>query len=375
MAKREGILVKEFGFGLPPRIWGKKIGETIYSVNLLPIGGFVQLYGENGDEEVEAEFGHQYLKGRALFEKSIPRRVGVLLAGVMMNFLLAVIVFSSIYFVTGIPTKSNQVKIISVAKDSPAAIAGLKAGDTVVSLDDKKLTDVDEFIELTRRKAGEVTYLEIKRAGQENPCLSKEVLGGKVEVEEQVEAGCRGENLLVVLVPRTQPPKGEGPLGVGISGIEMRHYPDWQMPFYGVREGFRESFAWSKMILRSLRGVAQELIFHRRVSEEVTGPIGIYVATGEVAKSGILALVEFLGILSVNLAVVNVLPFPPFDGGRLFFLGVEAVLGRRVAPKIEAWIINLGMVLALFLILIISINDLYRILSANHLVERLKTIF
>lgn len=368
-------MVKEFGFGLPPRIWGKKIGETIYSINLLPIGGFVQLYGEDGDEEIEAEFGRQNLKGRALYEKSIPRRTAVLLAGVVMNFLLAIVVFSITYFIIGIPTKTGEVKITYVAKDSPAETAGLRINDVVVRLGEKKLVGTEDFVNLTKEQAGQVVALEIKRSGPENPCLNQEVLGGRVELEEEIEIGCQGENLLVNLVPRSQPPAGQGPLGVAISGIEMKHYPVWQMPFYGVWEGLKESFVWSRMVLTSLKDMVRELILNHRISKDIAGPIGIYIATGEVAKAGWLTILEFLGILSVNLAIVNILPFPPFDGGRLLFLAVESIFGRRVAPKIEAWILNLGMILALLLILIISVNDISRITSVGNLLNKLRTIF
>jgi len=372
VAKRGGILVEEFGIGLPPRIWGKKIGETIYSINALPIGGFVKLYGEDVDEKTADRGQKTEYKGRAFWQKSISRRLGVILAGVAMNFLLAIVVFSVTYFVSGIPVKTGKVMVVGVSEDSPAALANLKVDDQVLAVDNQKISGVDEFIQIAKEKAGQVIQLEVKR-DKDNPCQGKSVLGGGIGPGG--ETGCVGNNLLVAVIPREKPPEGEGPLGVAISEVEMKHYPFWQMPFYGVREGLKESLSWGRMILNSLGEMLAGLIFKGVVPKDVSGPIGIYQATGMVAKSGLMAILEFLGILSVNLAVVNVLPFPALDGGRLLFLAVEAFFGRKIAPKIEAWANNIGMVILLGLLLLVTINDIVRILTNNGILEKIKIAF
>jgi len=378
IAKKGGILVEEFGIGLPPRIWGKKIGETIYSVNALPIGGFVRMYGEESQENPKSQIPNLKLKGRAFFDKSIGRRVGVVLAGVTMNFLLAVIVFSITYFISGIPVKTGKVLVVGITKNSPAELVGLKVDDEVVAVDGEKINGVEKFIKLAKEKAGKVIRLEIKRE-KENPCLvKKQVLGGGVGPFEGAgpdESGCNGDNLFLGIIPRVKPPEGEGPLGVAVSEVEMKHFPFWQMPFYGIREGFIESVNWGKMILKSLGEMLGSLIFLRQVPKDISGPIGIYQATGMVAKSGVLAILEFLGILSVNLAIINILPFPALDGGRLLFLTVEVFFGRKIAPKIEAWVNNAGMIVLLGLILLITINDVVRILSTNGILEKIKIAF
>lgn len=373
MAKRSGILVEEFGFGLPPRIWGKKIGETVYSINLLPIGGFVKLFGEDdGSGSEKREVGREVRNrklGRAFWAKPISTRLLVILAGVLMNFLLALLVFSITYWVMGIPTKTGQIKILGVAKDSPAALAGLKDGDQVVSLDGRKVEIGEEFINLTKERAGQVIRLEIKR-DKDNPCQpNQKVLGGMVGIDFSLN--CKEGNLLVSLIPRVNPPEDQGPLGVIISEMEMKHYSSYLMPFYGIREGLKESVAWGKTILLSLGQMIKGLS-QGQVPKDIAGPIGIYQATGIVAKSGYLAILEFIGILSVNLAIINILPFPALDGGRLILLGVEKIFGRRVTPKIEAWVNNLGMIILLFLLLLVTINDLLRIFSANNILERIK---
>lgn len=373
MAKKSGILVEEFGFGLPPKIWSKKIGETVYSINLLPIGGFVRLYGENEAEDLDFKTKKIELKGRAFFEKNISQRLKVILAGVSMNYLLAIFVFAVVYTIAGIPTKINKIKVVGIAKDSPAFFAGLQEGDIVVSLDREKIEDVENFIKLTKNKAGKLVVLEIKRE-KSNPCLNNsKVLGGGFPSEEKIS--CLDGNLLVSLVPRKEPPEGEGPLGVAITDVEMKYYSSWIMPILGVREGFKESLAWGKMVLNSLFLMVKDLVYFKKAPKGVTGPIGIYQATGVVAKSGMLAIFEFLGILSVNLAIINILPFPALDGGRLLFLGIEKLRGKKVTPATEAWINNLGMIFLLFLVLLVTINDVVRILLESGIIEKLRIIF
>lgn len=372
VAKRNGILVEEFGFGIPPRIWSKKIGETVYSVNLLPIGGFVKLFGEEGGELAVVSRQKSEFSGKAFFEKSILARLKVILAGVTMNYLLAILAFAIIFTITGIPVKTGKIKVVGIAKDSPAEIGQLKLDDEIVSLDNEKIKDINSFVNLTKEKAGEVVWLEVRRE-KDNPCVEDKILGGGVGPGFQVS--CKEGNFLVAVIPRAEPPEGQGPLGIAISEIEMRHYSFWLTPILGVREGFKESIAWGRMISSALLKMLGQLIFKGEIPKDVVGPIGIYQATGIVAKSGFLALMEFLGILSVNLAIINVLPFPVLDGGRLLFLGIETFFGKKIAPKVEAWVNNLGMALLLLLVLLITINDIVRIITVGNLLEKIKTIF
>jgi len=372
MAKRAGILVEEFGFGLPPRIWSKKIGETLYSINLLPIGGFVKLYGEEGIESSKFKVQSSKFAGRAFFEKSIFQRLKVILAGVTMNWILAIFVFAVIYTITGIPVKTDRVKVVGIAKDSPAKAAQLKLDDQIISLDGQEIKDVDNFVKLTREKAGKVIFLEIKRE-KDNPCAGDLVLGGKIA--PGLEVSCKNGNLLLALVPRVAPPEGQGPLGIAVSQTEIKFYSRWEMPILGIKEGLEESLVWGKMIGRSLAEMFKNLIFKGEIPKDVAGPIGIYQATGTVAKSGILAIFEFLGILSINLAIINVLPFPALDGGRLVFLGIEAFFGKKIAPRVEVWINNLGMAFLLLLVLLITINDIVRIVTVGNLFEKLRMAF
>jgi len=350
-AKKAGIKVEEFGFGYPPRIWAKKIGGTEYSINAIPFGGFVRLFGD------PAEGGT--IKGkdfkRSFLGKSKKARTVVILAGVVSNFLLGVLVFSVVYSSTGIPQKTKNVKIIGIASGSPADKFGLKEGDEVLAVDDKKITELAEFTKLISGKKGKEVKLLIRREAN-NPCQEKVLGGGK-------GFSCQDGNLLFWLVPREAPPEGEGPLGVVVSNIEIVKYPFWQMPFRGAVEGVKEAFAWGWMIVVSLKKMVGDLVFQGVVPKDVAGPVGIFQATGMVAKTGILNILQFLGILSVNLAILNVLPLPALDGGRLVFVGYELIFRRRPKPQVERWINTAGMAILIVLLILVTINDVKRMLG------------
>lgn len=330
MARRAGIWVEEFGFGLPPRVIGKKIGETIYSINLLPFGGFVKLHGENDEDEVVK-------KDRAFLYKDKKTRVGIITAGVIMNFLLAIFAFSIVYSFSGIPKETENVKVVGVSQGSPSQIGGVLVGDIVRSIDKEKVASVSQFVSAVETKKGKRTEIGIER-------------DGKV--------------IKVTMTPRATPPEGEGPLGVTISLTEIYYPPVWQRPFYGVYYGFKEALYWSKTVVFGFANIIKELA-GGVVPKDIAGPVGIFAVTSEAAKFGILALINFVGILSVNLAILNILPFPALDGGRLLFIGIETVLGRKVLPKIEATIHTVGMILLLLLILAITTHDIQRIITAG----------
>lgn len=362
LAKKAGIKVEEFGFGLPPRIIGKKIGETIYSLNWLMFGGFVRLKGE----ELEDGYDIRSEKAkRSFWAQSKKARTAVIVAGVTANFLLAIGAFTAVYSATGIPERGDQVKILGIVKDSPADLVGLKEGDIVVSFAQQKITSTETFIKVVDEMRGQKASLEIRRE-ENNPCLEK-VSGPPVGGSAGgLIFGCRDGNLVVDITPRTQPPEKEGPLGVVISDMTTKKYPLWQMPFRGAVVGFQEAIAWVGLILGSLGKMLADLITQGAVPKEIAGPLGIYQITGEVARTGILNIIHFLGILSVNLAIVNILPFPALDGGRLMFVVYEAVMRRRPKPSFERRANAAGMAFLLFLIMLVTINDLLRWASSKN---------
>lgn len=335
MAKRAGILVEEFGFGLPPRLWGKKIGETIYSINWLPIGGFVKLYGEDHPElenPVRTFFGQNKLV-----------RFSVLIAGVVMNFLLGVVVFSIIYSRLGIPTQTETVRVMDVVADSPASAAGIKSGEVVMAVGNEAIKSTDRFIEVIDANRGK-------------------------EVEITLGDGNKGKyGRIVKVMPREHPPEGEGALGVAISSIEMQQFPWWQMPVRGAVVGVKEAFAWGVTIGSGLAHMVSRWVVEGRPPADVAGPVGIFQLTGGVAQAGVLAVLQFMGVLSINLAVLNLLPLPALDGGRLAFLAVETVTRRRLRPGVEKLIHAAGMIALLGLMAVVTVNDLVRLTGVGSL--------
>ena len=326
MARRAGVLVEEFGFGLPPRLFGKKIGETIYSINALPFGGFVRLHGEIEEDGITDP-------KRAFLNKSKKVRISVIIAGVVMNFLLAIFAFTVVYSFSGIPRDTHQIKVIDISAGSPAVSAGLVVGDVIKKVDGKELTETNEFIK----------YIDSKKSQ-------------KVRIEV--------DNKKLTITPRANPPAGEGPLGVVITNTEIYFPPIWQRPFYGIYYGFKEAIFWGQTIIVGLWTIIAGL-FRGQSPQGVSGPVGIFAVTSEAARSGILTLINFVGILSVNLAILNILPFPALDGGRLLFIGIESVIGRKVVPKIEAMVHAIGMIILLALILAITIGDIRRLIMAS----------
>ncbi|MFH1289345.1 MAG: M50 family metallopeptidase, partial [Patescibacteria group bacterium] len=306
-------------------------------------GGFVRLYGEDLKES-----GKDLKK--AFWSKSKKARAAVTLAGVFMNFLLAIVVFSLVYSFVGIPTKTDKVIVAGVAENSPAGKAGFKEEDIILSVEGISVSGIDEFISLIAEKKGDVINVEIKR--EENNLCKKE------EVKDIV---CNGENMILAVVVREDPPEGEGSLGVLISDTEIVKYPFWKMPFYATMEGFKEAFAWTKLILGGFSQMIGSLISHGQVPKDIAGPVGIFQITGNVARSGILAILQFSAVLSVNFAVLNILPFPALDGGRLMFILYELVAGRKPNPKVEQWTNMIGMAILLGLIGLVTINDIFRI--------------
>lgn len=332
VAKWAKVKVEEFGLGFPPRIFAKKRGETLYSLNALPIGGFVRLYGE--DESVEKD------RGRSFYHKGRVVRAGVTVAGVIMNFLLAVLVFAILSWLAGVPRETGRVRVLEVASGSPAKTAGLAESDVILEVDGQRFSQTKEFTGFVNTKKGQEIKMEIEKGD--------------------------GAKKVVKVVPRENPPKGEGALGVVVSSAELVKPPLWQRPFVSVLEGTKEAVFWAVTTVTGLWGALSQAI--RGVPPEgIAGPVGIFQITGEARRSGFLAVLSFLGILSVNLAVLNIAPFPALDGGRLLFIIVEAVFGRRVIPAFEKYAHMAGMAILIALIILVTFRDITRLFSGSPL--------
>jgi len=326
-AKITGVRVEEFGLGLPPKIISKKKWGTVWSLNWLPIGGFCKLFGEDVNEK-------DAIKNKDSFVTKNPWQKGlIVLGGVLMNLVLAVVIFATVYTILGVPKETDKVKIIGVAKNSPAEVAGLKEEDWIKSVGGVEIKKASELTAEIEKYKGKEINLLIDRQGQ------AQVL--PVQVREKA-------------------PEGEGLMGLVISNTEMQKIK-WYEFYKGIGAGFKEAYFWGKIIGG---GVYQMIagLFTGNVPKDVTGPIGMYKATSSIRNSqGFLAMVHFFGVVSVNLAVVNVLPFPALDGGRIVFVVYELLTKKRANEKFEMIVNNVGMMILLGLILLVTVGDISRL--------------
>jgi len=335
-AKRAGIKVEEFGFGFPPRVFGVKRGETIYSLNLLPIGGFVKIYGEEGKPDKETEEGAK----RAFYNKPIRTRAFILVAGVTMNLILAAFLFSLGHWL-GLPSVIDdqatnpgaRVQIVQVAFNSPASQAEIKMGDVIkeLSLGQERLVvsqvnQVQKFINNYR--------------------------GQEIKVVVQ-----RGDEILEkTLVPRSEPPADEGPLGIALVRTAIVSYPWYQALVRGVVGTF--NLIW--VMAAAFGGLFWQLLTTGHLVEEIAGPVGIFALTGQAVEHGFIYVLQFTILLSVILAVINILPFPALDGGRLLFLAIEKIKGSPVNQKIERITHLVGFVILILLMVVVTWRDIGR---------------
>lgn len=349
-AKKFGIKVLEFGFGLPPRAWGKKIGETIWSINWLPFGGFVHLLGEDESKKENLE------NERSFAAQNVWKRIAVVVAGVTMNLFLAFILYTGVLAAQGwtaqVPlltdhqfvgvSQNNEMVILvqSVSPDSPAALAGLTTGDRVVAFNDVFLLNSQDLVNKTAENLDQpikLTVTDIKRT-----------------TYRQVD-----------LTPRSNPPEGEGAIGVNLGSFELANLSYnqlWQKVLAGPIHSYNLA-AYSGEILGSTIGTAWQRQDIAPVRQNVAGPLGITQIVGEILKveNPVIPYLDFVAALSLNLALVNILPFPGLDGGRFFFLSIEAMTGKRPKPVVEKYIHTVGLVMLLGLIFLITASDIQKI--------------
>jgi regulator of sigma E protease len=324
-AKAFGIKVEEFGVGFPPRLLSFTRGETRYSLNAIPLGGFTKLAGEE-DPEVPRSLASQ--------RKGV--RILVLGAGSLMNALLPIILLS-VAFMVPQDVLVGEVFVAEVRPDSPAYHAGIEVGDTLLSIDNHEIRNISDL----------QTYVQLN-LGKE---VAVDVRHSDMSTEE------------VRLVPRWKAPPEEG--AIGILGrikspkIVRESYPFWQ----AVPMGFTECI---ETYVR-FKNVMQQLLIGA-IEPQVTGPVGIAQVTGEVAQYGIVPLLHWAAFLSMNLAVLNLFPIPGLDGGRIVFVLLEWVRGgRRITPKTESLVHLIGFALLLAVILYFTYFDILRIISGESL--------
>ena len=325
-AKASGVRVDEFGLGFPPRLLSVRRGETRYSLNAIPLGGFVKMAGEE-DPKVP----------RSLASKSVGTRLLVLSAGSLMNALLPLLLFS-IAFMIPHNLVIGQVIVEEVALNSPADRAGIEPGDTFLSINNKPVNNIGDLHR----------YIQLN-------------LGREIAILVQHSDSTTED---VQVIPRWKPPEGQGAVGILISApdstITSQHYPFWKAIPMGVSACIETFVLFKNGIISTIIGTAPVV---------VAGPVGIAQLTGEVAKAGISPLLEFAAFLSINLAIINIFPLPALDGGRIAFVLLEWVRrGKRISPKREGLIHAIGFALLMAAFLAITYQDIIRIISGNGLV-------
>lgn len=341
VAKKSGIRVDEFSFGFPPKLFGKKIGETTYNFNALPFGGYVKIFGENPDDES--------LNGpdskRSFVNKPKYIQAAVLFAGVVMNFLVAWLLLS-IGFMSGLPTsvgsepkgsvlQNQALTVTSVTPSSPAEKAGLKIGDKISLL--KNSTEMTET-----PSAESVQYFIRQHSGK----------------EIQISFIREGELKEVAVMPEINKDTNTPMIGISMDIIGTLKLPIHK----ALWEGLKLS---SNLVVATVHGFYT--LIHDGITgngnlSSVTGPIGIVGVVGDAAQFGFIYLLSFTALISINLAVINLIPFPALDGGRLLFLLIEKIKGSRIKPVIANTANIIGFGLLMLLMVVITYNDIVKLL-------------
>lgn len=333
-AKKSGLTVEEFGFGFPPRIFSVKRGETTYSINLLPLGGFVKILGEDGSQTDNP---------KSFTSKSAGIRGLIIANGVFMNFLLATFLLILGFYI-GIPqivdqsnehsAKNITIQIVAVVGDSPAEKADIKMGDSIRYLENDKLgivniNDISTLQEIIANNKGKEIKIGIQR--------------GK-------------ETMTVTAVPRVNPPEGEGSLGIALARTGIISYPWYQSFWFGLKSAFM--ITWE--IIKGFGYLLRNIVLSGKIPQGISGPVGIAVLANQAADLGFIYLLQFVAIISLNLTVLNFIPFPALDGGRLLFLAIEKIKGSKINAKIENAVNSIGIIVILILVAVITYRDILR---------------
>jgi len=341
VAKKSGVRVDEFGLGFPPKLFGIKKGETEYTFNIIPFGGFVKIFGENPDDESISGPDSK----RSFVNKPKWIQAAIISAGVGFNILLAWLLLS-LGFMWGLPmplgvspsgakVSNEQLLITEVREDSPADKAGLVSGDVVLSLaaEDETLHEVtpsgiQEFIS---QRSGENITLTYLREGEES---TASVVPMKGIVSDDIPA----------------------------IGIAMNHVGIVQLPVHlAVFEGGKMTVVLTWAVIAAFAGLISDAFTGTADLGSLTGPVGIVSLVGDATDLGFVYLLSFVAFISINLAVLNLLPIPALDGGRLLFMLIEVIKGSPVNHKIVNAVHTIGFVVLILLMVLVTYNDVVRI--------------
>ena len=332
VAKKTGVRVDEFSIGFPPRLFSKKYGETLYSINLIPFGGYVKIFGENPNEESLSGPDSK----RSFVNKPRHIQATILVAGIAMNILFAWVLVSLSFMlgVSRVPVDASSgsaIFVTEVMKDSPAFTSGIKTGDVIVGIVDVSNKSYDkvssEFIrEIVSNSKGKPVAITYKRDG---------------------------ETFKTSIIPKSGVAKDKLAIGIAMTNIETV-----KLGFFAAFvEGAKTTWTLSVDTTRGILGFFGSVFSFRADLSQVSGPVGIAGFLNQARQFGASTLFSFVALISINLAVINLMPFPALDGGRLFFVAIESVIRRPINPKISNAINLIGFGILMLLMITITVSD------------------
>jgi len=350
VARKFKIRVEEFGLGYPPRAltlfqkWG-----TVFTLNWIPFGGFVKLEGEDGTEPIlskDKKPSKKVSEDGPFYEKSAQVRLLVILAGAIVNFVFGVIAFSIVFSFSGIPSGAI---IGSTADGSPAQQIQLPSNIAITAVkteaDFSPTRNSLEVMQATQRFKGQTVTLVTT-----GPC-------------EEASCGSETQEYQVYVRTAEEIPEGQGAVGIAFSADYYQFYPWYQQPFKGMLFGLEQAVSMGGQILMALRDMVVGLVTRGEVPDEVTGPVGIVHQANQsgIFSQGPILMLVFAGMLSINLAIMNVLPIPALDGGRALFIILEKIIGKHRVQKVEGYANYGGFIVLVGLIVLVTFRDIFRI--------------
>jgi regulator of sigma E protease len=338
VAKYFGVKVLKFSLGFGLRLVGKKIGETEYLISSIPLGGYVKLLGENGDDDAESippEEAH-----KAFNNQRVTKRMAIVVAGPLFNIFLALVLFCGFSLVAGSYILTPEIG--QVREDSPADKAGLMKGDTIVSLQGQPVKSWQEIKGYIKKSAGKPLEMTIQRG--------KELFSVSVVPEQGVEKNLFGEEVKSALI------------GIVASGKYKKvELGVWE----AITEGFLKTWEVTKLTCLTIIKLFQGVVSIKTLG----GPIMIGQLTGQAAQEGLSYLIPLLAVISINLGVLNLLPVPILDGGLIIFFLIELIIGKPISLKKRDVAQKVGIFFLAVLIVVVTMNDLSRIEAPRRLYE------
>lgn len=328
-----GVGVEEFGIGFPPRVWFKKIGQTEYSLNAIPVGGFVRVKGIAGDERLQEKESQD---ADSFAVQPFWKRFLILFAGIAMNVVLGFVFFTVTFWIgirSAVPDNYTgtdaRLSVTYIEAQGPADTGGITLDDTILSVDGQEVHGIDTFRSYVQAHANTPVTVRVERDAQERDI---EVTPAEVTVQGEKVVG----------------------IGVGLVSTAVVHDSFIQ----GIQDGIHTTWNALAAIVLGFWDLLRHLVLRdQSVADQLSGPVGIAVMTRQFAQEGLAQLFQFCAVLSLNLAVFNLLPFPMLDGGRIFFLLIELVRRKPASHEFEARVHQVGFLLLFLLLIFVTIKD------------------